>query len=59
MTADLFSTSAAMVDGVVVMPARCVPSNFKVIASPAAITTVPRCATTTPPLRTCGANRAM
>ena len=59
MTADLFWTSAAMVEGVVLIPARCVPSKFNVTASPAARATVPMRATTTPLLRTFGANRAI
>ena len=60
-TALRFSTKAAMVCAVVVMPAKPVPPLLKVsaIVSADAKATVPACATTTPWLRTSGASKAM
>ena len=48
-TANLLSTKVAMVEAVVVMLAKLLlPTKFKVMESPAAITTVPAWASTTP-----------
>ena len=59
-TAWRFSIRVAMVDGVVVMPSKLPPpSKFKVMDSPAAMTTAPARASTTPELRTSGASSAM
>ena len=59
-TADLFSTSALMVDGVTrILASVLLPSNCSSKTSPAASATLPRLATMTPLLRTSGASRAM
>ena len=58
-TAFLFSIKLRMVLGVVVMLASfLLLAKLRVMRSPAAITTVPICATTTPLLRTSGASKA-
>ena len=58
-TAFLFSIKVSMALGVVVMlDNRRLGSKLRVIRSPAAITTVPICATITPLLRTSGASKA-
>jgi hypothetical protein len=50
----------AMVLGVVVIPDKLLPpTTFRVMASPDAMATVPKLATTTPAFLTCGASKAI